>query len=111
MKASNWTRSLNATPAWSTNLPGVWKVAKDPGNYGKAWEWFKLGPISEAVDQNVPNPLQLAFPGYNGAVWYWRGFEIAPPEVFDDIRIHFEDTKHGVSIAEWQRSLSASLTC
>ena len=82
--------SLNATPAWSVDLSGAWKLARDPDNRGKREEWFTRGPVSEAIEQKLPNPLQLAFPGYNGVAWYWRSFDIANPEGFDDIRIHFE---------------------
>ena len=57
-----------------------WKLAKDPGNRGKTEEWFKRGPVSDAVEQKIPNPLQLAFPGYNGVAWYWRSFEVPNPE-------------------------------
>ncbi len=80
--------SLNATPAWSIDLSGSWKIEKDPANRGKQEEWFKRGPTSKAVEQKIPNPLQGVFPGYNGVVWYWRSFEMGP-ESFDDIRIHF----------------------
>lgn len=88
--SSDLDRSLNATPAWSLDLSGEWRLAKDPGNRGKGEEWFKKGPVSDAVEQKVPNPLQLAFPGYNGVVWYWRSFDVPSPEAFDDIRVRFE---------------------
>src|SRR3954451_6733806 len=74
-EGSDLDRSLNATPGWSLDLSGPWKLAKDPDNRGKAEEWFKSGPISDAVEQKIPNPLQLAFPSYNGVAWYWRSFE------------------------------------
>ena len=90
IKDSGLDRSLNATPAWSLELSGVWKLAKDPDNRGKAEEWFKRDPVSQAVQQKIPNPLQLAFPGYNGVAWYWRSFEVPDPAAFDDIRIRFE---------------------
>ncbi len=89
-EGSDLDRSLNATPAWSLELSGVWKLAKDPANRGKAEEWFKRGPVSDAVEQKIPNPLQLAFSGYNGVAWYWRSFDVPNPEGFDDLRIRFE---------------------
>ena len=89
-EGSGLDRSLNATPAWALDLSGVWKLAKDPGNRGKTEEWFKRRPIPDAVEQKIPNPLQLAFPGYNGVAWYWRSFEVPDPHGFDDLRIRFE---------------------
>ncbi len=89
-EGSGLDKSLNATPAWSLDLSGTWKLAKDPGNRGKAEEWFKRGAVSGAVEQKIPNPLQLAFPGYNGVAWYWRSFDVPNPEGFDDIRVRFE---------------------
>lgn len=89
-EGSDLDHSLNATPAWSLDLAGVWRVAKDPANRGKAEEWFKRGPASDAVEQKIPNPLQLAFPGYNGVAWYWRSFEVPNAADFDDLRVRFE---------------------
>ena len=88
--ASGLDFTLNATPAWQLSLSGTWQVAKDPDNQGKQEEWFRKAQLSAAVDQELPNPLQRAFPGYNGVAWYWRSFDVPNPEAFDDIRIHFE---------------------
>jgi len=88
--ASGLDFTLNATPAWQLSLSGTWQVAKDPDNQGKQEEWFRKAQFSAAVDQELPNPLQRAFPGYNGVAWYWRSFDVPNPEAFDDIRIHFE---------------------
>ena len=83
-------RTLNASPAWSLDLSGPWKIAKDPDNVGKNAGWYRAGPISESVEQMVPNPLELAFPGYDGVVWYWRTFDMAAMKGLDDVQIHFE---------------------
>jgi hypothetical protein len=83
-------RTLNATPAWSLDLSGAWRIAKDPENVGKNAGWYGAGPISESVEQIVPNPLELAFPGYDGVVWYWRSFDMAAIKGLDDVQIHFE---------------------
>ena len=83
-------KTLNATPAWSLDLSGTWRIAKDPDNSGKDAGWFKKGPVSEAVEQKLPNPLELAFPGYDGVVWYWRTFKVTNVHSFDDLRIHFQ---------------------
>ena len=88
--------SLNATPAWDLSLSGTWQVAKDPENRGKQEEWYRKAALLNAVDQDIPNPLQRAFPGYNGVAWYRRSFEIANPGAFDDIRIHFEGADYFV---------------
>lgn len=82
--------TLNATPIRSLDLSGPWKVAQDPENKGKAEGWYQRGPVASAIEQKLPNPLQLAFPGYNGVAWYWRSFEFGDLEHYDDIRIHFE---------------------
>jgi len=88
--ASGLDFTLNATPAWQLSLSGTWQVAKDPDSRGKQEEWYRRAHLSVAIDQELPNPLQRAFPGYNGVAWYWRSFEVPNPEAFDDIRIHFE---------------------
>jgi hypothetical protein len=82
-------KTLNATPAWSLDLSGTWKIAKDPDDAGKKAAWYSSGPVPESVEQMLPNPLELAFPGYDGVVWYWRTFDMANPQSFDDLRIHF----------------------
>jgi hypothetical protein len=82
--------TLNATPAASVNLSGEWQIAKDPDNVGKATEWFRRGPIEGAVPAEVPNPLELTFPGYDGVVWYWRTFDGSELVKYDDVRIHFQ---------------------
>jgi len=61
-----------------------------PENVGKNAGWYGAGPISESVEQIVPNPLELAFPGYDGVVWYWRSFDMAAIKGLDDVQIHFE---------------------
>lgn len=82
--------TLNATPARSLSLNGTWKIAKDSENAGKAAEWFRRGPIDGAVDAQVPNPLELTFPGYDGVVWYWRTFDSGDLAKYDDVRLHFQ---------------------
>jgi hypothetical protein len=83
-------KTLNATPAWILDLSGIWKIVRDPDNVGKNAGWYNSGPTAGSVDQELPNPLELAFPGYDGVVWYWRSFNMANPQSFDDLRIHFE---------------------
>lgn len=83
-------RTLNATPARSISLRGRWKILKDPENAGRKAGWQSQGPKPGAVDQILPNPLELVYPGYNGVVWYWRSFDSGGLEGFDDVRVRFE---------------------
>ena len=87
MKPLDFT--LNATPAASLDLSGTWQIATDDENRGKAESWFSRGPVSDAVDTDVPNPLELTFPGYDGVVWYWTTFEAGELPDYDDVRIRF----------------------
>ena len=77
--------TLNATPAASVDLSGQWQIAKDSDNVGKTAGWFRLGPVRGAVPAEVPNPLELTFPGYDGVVWYWRSFDGTELANFDDV--------------------------
>ncbi len=82
--------SLNATPAESLSLSGNWHLAIDPENAGKSARWFERGPVEGAVTAEVPNPLELAFPGYNGVIWYWRSFDSGSIGNCDEVRVHFQ---------------------
>jgi hypothetical protein len=82
--------TLNATPAASVDLSGQWQISRDPDNLGKSKGWFRLGPVKGSVPADVPNPLELTFPGYDGVVWYWRSFEGSELAKFDDVRVHFQ---------------------
>ena len=82
--------TLNATPAAVVNLSGRWHIARDPDNVGQAAEWFRRGPVASAVPAEVPNPLELTFPGYDGVVWYWRSFDGSELVKYDDVRIYFQ---------------------
>jgi hypothetical protein len=81
--------TLNATPAAALDLSGKWAVAKDPESAGKAARWFMQPPVSGAQYADVPNPVQLTFPGYNGSIWYWKSFDSGDLTDYDDVRIHF----------------------
>ena len=65
-------------------------IAKDPGNVGKASGWFRSGPVQDAVEASVPNPLELTYPGYNGVIWYWRSFTDEQLKDYDDVRLFFQ---------------------
>jgi len=67
--------TLNATPAASVSLQGQWQIARDTDNAGKGARWFEGGPVEGALPAEIPNPLELTFPGYDGVVWYWRSFD------------------------------------
>ena len=77
-----------ATPRWlsAANVPGQvrpvmpldgqWLLATDANNAGRREAWYQ-SPRPEAMPAKVPWIIQDAFPGYHGAVWYWRDF--VPP--------------------------------
>ena len=76
-----------ATPRWlsAANVPGAsvvmpldgqWLLATDANNAGRREAWYQA-PRHEALPARVPWIIQDAFPGYHGAVWYWRDF--VPP--------------------------------
>ncbi|MEN6424278.1 MAG: sugar-binding domain-containing protein [Phycisphaerales bacterium] len=56
-------------------LTGVWRLAADPENKGRADRWFE-GVRPEAQDAPVPGIIQQAFPGYHGVAWYWHSFRV-----------------------------------
>jgi len=55
------------------HLSGIWKLARDPQNVGRAERWFEV-PRPEAEDVPVPGIIQQVFPGYHGVAWYWLRF-------------------------------------
>jgi hypothetical protein len=55
-------------------LTGLWKLALDPGNAGRAEGWFE-SPRAEATDVPVPGIIQQVFPAYHGVAWYWLIFQ------------------------------------
>lgn len=52
-----------------------WQIAQDPGNIGRAQEWWR-GPRLDAVPTTVPGVIDGHFPDYRGVVWYWTEFEV-----------------------------------
>ncbi len=62
-------------PPPAVSLDGEWLLAMDPANEGVAQGWFR-GPVPAAVRTRVPWIIQDAFPGYHGAAWYWREFDV-----------------------------------
>jgi hypothetical protein len=82
--------TLNATPAASVSLDGQWQIARDPENSGKGAHWFEGGPVEGALPAEIPNPLELTYPGYDGVVWYWRSFDADDLVKYEDVRIHFQ---------------------
>mgnify|MGYP005851833899 CR=1 FL=1 len=55
------------------HLSGIWKLARDPQNVGRAERWFEA-PRPEAEDVPVPGIIQQVFSGYHGVAWYWLSF-------------------------------------
>src|SRR5688572_5590884 len=58
-------------------LTGVWHLASDPDNRGRADQWFAMGPVGSAQETPVPSIIQQILPGYHGVAWYWHRF--TPP--------------------------------
>jgi hypothetical protein len=54
-------------------LDGVWLLAVDPTNCGRAERWFER-PHAEARPAPVPGIIQQIFPDYHGVAWYWHRF-------------------------------------
>ncbi|HEX4022147.1 MAG TPA: hypothetical protein VHX63_13455 [Acidobacteriaceae bacterium] len=86
--------TLNATPALEHSLNGQWEVAMDPENRGKGERWFEQSSVRGAQTAEIPNPIQLTFPGYNGVIWYWQSFDAGTLANYDDVRIHFGGTDY-----------------
>jgi hypothetical protein len=72
------------------SLSGLWQIARDPENTGKDARWFEGGPVEGAETAEVPNPLELTYPGYDGVIWYWRTFDAGDLANYDDVRVHFQ---------------------
>ncbi len=65
-----------STSSIITKLDGHdWLLATDPENKGQTEKWYNN--ISEnAVSTCVPWIIQEQFPGYEGAAWYWKTFDV-----------------------------------
>jgi len=57
-------------------LNGLWLLATDNGNVGRAERWFER-VLPAAQPAPVPGILQQVFPGYHGVAWYWHTFALA----------------------------------
>jgi len=55
------------------SLDGIWQLALDPRNEGREGKWF-AAPRPDARTAPVPGIIQEVYPGYHGAVWYYREF-------------------------------------
>ncbi|MEN6535744.1 MAG: sugar-binding domain-containing protein [Bryobacteraceae bacterium] len=73
----------------STTLNGEWKIATDPQNRGKVEKWFERAAIPEAKPCHVPGILEQSFPGYDGVVWYWKEFVVAPAQRNERVLLKF----------------------
>jgi len=58
-----------------TSLDGVWQLAIDPQDVGRAQQWW-VAPRPESKAARVPWIIQDAFPAYHGVAWYWRDFQV-----------------------------------
>ena len=70
-----------------------WLVAADPGNTGRAEEWWKA-PRADAMAVRVPGIFQETLSGYHGVAWYWREFDVPVSPYVDGrclLRFHAVD--------------------
>ena len=71
------TATAGPQPSQTLSLDGEgWLLATDPGNVGRAEQWFNA-PTKAAKPTRVPWIIQQAFPAYHGVAWYWHEF-LAP---------------------------------
>ncbi len=56
-------------------LDGDWLLSADPGNVGRAEEWFRRFR-SNARPARVPGVIQEVLPDYHGIAWYWTEFTL-----------------------------------
>lgn len=71
------------------SLNGTWQVVFDPDNSGRARGYGGADELPEGAAVPVPGVWELARPGYDGAGWYTRAFEL--PEGADGkvVRLRF----------------------
>jgi len=66
------------TPICGTvfNLDGPgWQIATDAENVGREQKWPDA-PRPEAKAVKIPSVIQVPFPGYHGAAWYWKNLTV-----------------------------------
>lgn len=59
-------------------LNGIWLLARDPENAGRAQHWYASPDLPAAEPATVPGIIQQTFPGYHGVAWYARTFAPEP---------------------------------
>jgi len=71
-------------------IDGTWRFLTDPQNTGEQNSWSSAPP-SETKEIVVPSLwIAQAAPGYTGASWYWREFEVSPKWKTQTVRLRFE---------------------
>ncbi len=69
------------------SLNGTWNVKFDPDNVGRQKDYHKKLPKGESVP--VPGVWEQVRPGYDGAGWYDRSFDLPPEALGKLIRLRF----------------------
>ena len=71
----------------TVRLNGHWNVVFDPKNEGRAKGYCRKLP--RGVDVPVPGVWELARPGYDGAGWYGRSFDLPADRMGRTFRLRF----------------------
>ncbi|MCE9612842.1 MAG: hypothetical protein K8T26_01110 [Lentisphaerae bacterium] len=70
------------------SLNGIWTIAFDPANTGKAARWQEHFPAGgQALP--VPGVWELVRPNYDGVAWYRRTFTVRPAWLAGVVRLTF----------------------
>lgn len=72
------------------SLNGVWRLALDPEDAGRAARWFEQDAPSGAMAVDVPAVWDLWIPDYDGVGWYFRSFDLPADWEAPCSRLHFE---------------------
>jgi len=79
-------------------IDGTWRFLTDPQNMGEQSNW-PSAPPSETKEITVPSLwTNHAAPGYTGASWYWREFEVSPKWKTQTVRLRFEAVAEKASV-------------
>ncbi|MDR3644126.1 MAG: beta galactosidase jelly roll domain-containing protein, partial [Clostridia bacterium] len=62
-------------------MDGIWQIATDPDNSGRAKEWYANPPTRELKGINVPGVIQEVFPNYDGVAWYFTTFLLSADKI------------------------------
>ncbi len=73
----------------TVSLNGLWQVVFDPDNNGRARGYGAASELPEGHAVPVPGVWELARPGYDGAGWYTRTFDLQEDTADKAVRLRF----------------------